>query len=55
MDAVLVEVYWSSAALAEHKETAHHQAWRDTLAAMMAEPHSSVKYADVLPDEEGWA
>jgi hypothetical protein len=43
MNTVLVEVYRTPDDPAEHKETAHYQAWRDTLAEMMAEPRSSVK------------
>jgi rhamnogalacturonyl hydrolase YesR len=39
---------------ARHKETAHYQTWRDTVAEMMAEPCSSVKYGNVFPDEMGW-
>jgi quinol monooxygenase YgiN len=45
---VLVEVYRSQEATAAHKETAHYQKWRDTVAEMMAEPRSSVKYEPVL-------
>ena len=30
---------------ARHRETAHYAIWRDTVAGMMAEPRSSVKYA----------
>jgi autoinducer 2-degrading protein len=51
---VLVEVYRTSEDPARHKETAHYQTWRDTVAEMMAEPRSSVKYANVFPDDEGW-
>jgi len=51
---VLVEVYRTSDDPARHKETAHYQKWRDTVADMMAEPRSSVKYANVFPDEQGW-
>ena len=51
---VLVEVYRSAEAPALHKETGHYQAWRDTVAPMMAEPRSSVKYSNVFPPEEGW-
>ena len=47
---VLVEVYRSDTAPAAHKETAHYQKWRDTVAEMMAEPRSSIKYANVFPD-----
>ena len=51
---VLVEVYRSPDDPARHKETAHYQTWRDTVAEMMAEPRSSIKYANVFPDEQGW-
>ena len=52
---VLVEVYRTSADADRHKETKHYQVWRDTVAEMMAEPRSSVKYANVFPGEDGWA
>ncbi len=51
---VLVEVYRTAAAPAAHKETAHYKTWRDTVAEMMAEPRTSVKYANVFPDDAGW-
>jgi quinol monooxygenase YgiN len=50
----LVEAYRSPADPKEHKKTAHYQTWRDTVAEMMAEPRSSVKYENVFPDDEGW-
>jgi autoinducer 2-degrading protein len=51
---VLVEVYRTADDPAKHKETTHYQKWRDTVADMMAEPRTSVKYANVFPDEQGW-
>ena len=51
---VLVEVYRTPEAPAQHKETAHYQAWRDAVAPMMAEPRSAVKYSNVFPDDGGW-
>lgn len=51
---VLVEIYRSAEAPAEHKETAHYQKWRDTVADMMAEPRTSVKYSNIFPGDEGW-
>jgi quinol monooxygenase YgiN len=51
---VLVEVYRTPQAPAAHKETAHYAAWRDTVAEMMAEPRSSVKYTNLFPADEGW-
>jgi quinol monooxygenase YgiN len=47
---VLVEIYKTPQAPAEHKETAHYKTWRDTVADMMAEPRTSVKYANVFPE-----
>lgn len=48
---MLIEIYRSVAATAAHKETAHYAVWRDAVAAMMAEPRSSVKYTGVIPSE----
>lgn len=44
---LLVEVYRTPDAPARHKETAHYQKWRDTVAPMMAEPRASVKFANM--------
>lgn len=51
---VLVEVYRTPEDPARHKETAHYQIWRETVAEMMAEPRHSLKYANLFPDDEGW-
>ncbi len=51
---VLVECYRTADAPATHKETVHYAKWRDTVAAMMAEPRSSVKYTNIFPDDGGW-
>ncbi len=51
---VLIEVYRTAEAPAQHKETPHYATWRDTVAPMMAEPRSSVKYSNVFPEDEGW-
>jgi len=45
---VLVEVYRTADAPAQHKETAHYAKWRDTVVPMMAEPRTSVKYGNVF-------
>ncbi len=45
---VLVEVYRTADAPAKHRETAHYAKWRDTVASMMAEPRTSVKYGEVF-------
>ena len=52
---VLVEVYRTADDPARHKDTAHYKKWRDTVADLMAEPRSSVKYGNVFPDEQGWS
>ena len=51
---LLVEVYRSAEASAAHKETEHYKKWRDTVASMMAEPRSSVKYTNLNPSDEGY-
>ena len=51
---VLVEVYRTADDPAEHKKTVHYQKWRDTVADMMAEPRSNIKYINVFPEEHGW-
>ncbi|UCE47835.1 MAG: antibiotic biosynthesis monooxygenase [Phycisphaerales bacterium] len=51
---ILVEVYRTLEDPGRHKETAHYQKWRDTVAQMMAEPRSSIKYSNVFPDDQGW-
>ena len=51
---VLVEVCRTADDPARHKETAHYQTWRDTVAEMMAEPRSSNRYDNVFPDDRGW-
>src|SRR5438034_6100112 len=51
---VLVEVYRTADAPAQHKETAHYQAWRDAVAPMMAEARSSVKFSNLFPDDAAW-
>ena len=51
---VLVEAYRTPDDPGRHKETAHYQKWRDTVADMMAEPRTSIKYTNIFPDEQGW-
>ena len=51
---VLVEVYRTADDPARHKETAHYQKWRDTVADMMAEPRGAIKYTNIFPNEKGW-
>jgi quinol monooxygenase YgiN len=51
---VLVEAYRTSDAPAAHKATAHYATWRDTVAPMMAEPRTSVKFGNVFPGDSDW-
>jgi autoinducer 2-degrading protein len=51
---VLVEAYRTPEATALHKEAAHYKTWRDAVADMMAEPRTSVKYANLFPEDAGW-
>ena len=51
---VLVEVYRDEQAPTKHKETSHYALWRDTVAPMMAEPRTSIKYTNIYPDDTGW-
>ncbi len=51
---VFVEVYRTADAPAAHKLTSHYQKWRDTVASLMAEPRTSVKFTNVFPPDEGW-
>jgi (4S)-4-hydroxy-5-phosphonooxypentane-2,3-dione isomerase len=50
----LVEVYRTAEDTAHHKETAHYNIWRETVADMMVEPRVGIAYSNVFPDEEGW-
>jgi quinol monooxygenase YgiN len=51
---ILVEVYRTAEAPAQHKETVHYLAWRDAATPMMAKPRTSVKYSNICPSDEGW-
>jgi quinol monooxygenase YgiN len=46
---VLIEVYRDVAGAAAHKQTAHYQTWRDTVAPMMLEPRKSRTYISATP------
>lgn len=52
---ILYEAYYDADAPAAHKETAHYQTWRDTVADMMAEPRQGVKCTGIWPAENGWS
>ena len=50
----LVEIYRDEAASAAHKDTAHYQRWRDTVAPMMARPREATRYLNTSPDDSDW-
>jgi len=51
---ILVEVYRNEEATLQHKETEHYKKWRDTVAPMMAEPRSSVRFRNIFPADSDW-
>lgn len=51
---VLVEVYRSENAPAEHKKTKHYNAWKDKAEKMMVEPRTRIVYKNIFPDDTGW-
>ncbi|MBN2813637.1 MAG: antibiotic biosynthesis monooxygenase [Bacteroidales bacterium] len=52
---VLYEAYMSDKDLAEHKNTAHYQQWRDTVADWMAQPRQGIRHDVVFPtDRSQW-
>ena len=48
---VLIEAYRTPEAPVQHKATAHYATWRDAVAPLMAEPRTSVKFANVFPED----
>lgn len=46
---ILYEAYVSATAAAAHKQTAHYAAWRDAVAAMMAEPRRGEPMRGLFP------
>jgi autoinducer 2-degrading protein len=54
MQFILVEVYRTPEDPARHKETAHYQKWRDTVADMIGKSRTSIKLTNLFPDEKGW-
>jgi autoinducer 2-degrading protein len=51
---VLVEVYRTPEAPAVHKTTAHYAVWRDAVVPMMVAPRTSMKFANVFPEDSAW-
>jgi autoinducer 2-degrading protein len=48
---VLYEAYESPEAAAAHKETAHYQLWRDTVADWMARPRQGDRHLIIAPKD----
>jgi autoinducer 2-degrading protein len=46
---VLYEAYQSAGDAAAHKETAHYQRWRDSVADWMAEPRQGIPFTGLCP------
>ncbi len=51
---VLIEVYKTPQDQLKHRETAHYETWKNTVAEMMAEPRQGVKYVNVYPLDVAW-
>jgi autoinducer 2-degrading protein len=51
---ILVEVYRTPEAPAQHKETAHYQTWRAAVAPMMKEGRTSQQFRNIFPEDSGW-
>ncbi len=50
----LVEVYRTPEAVDLHRQTAHYQTWRVTVAEMMAEERIRVEFSNIFPADDGW-
>ena len=50
----LYEAYESTQAAAAHKETAHYQRWRNTVAPFMAAERVGIPCEVIAPDRTGW-
>lgn len=51
---ILVEVYRTPEAPAEHKATPHYQVWRAAVAPMMQEGRTSTQFRNIFPEDAGW-
>jgi len=51
---ILVEVYRTAEAPAEHKKTPHYETWRAAVATMMSEGRTSTQFRNVFPQDAGW-
>ncbi len=51
---LLVEIYRTADDQMKHRETAHYLKWRDSVAEMMAEPRTALRYINVFPEDQQW-
>ena len=51
---LLIEVYNSADGPDAHKQTTHYNAWRDGVAALMAQPRAATKYVTLFPPTRNW-
>ena len=51
---VLYEVYRNDEAPAQHRETAHYQAWVAKVPDMLAEPRTRTLYSNFFPADAEW-
>ncbi len=51
---ILVEIYRTPEAPAQHKATAHYLAWRDAVASLMQEGRTSQQFRNIFPEDAGW-
>ena len=48
----IYEVYSSEQGFRDHQQTPHYLAWRERVAAWMAQPRQGVKYTSLYPENE---
>ena len=51
---LLIEVYRSAEAVAQHKQTPHYNRWREAVEPLLAEPRTRLVYRGIFPAESGW-
>ena len=49
---LLIEIYKDADGPALHRQTAHYETWRSTVASMMAQQRYSTKYVEIFPADE---
>lgn len=54
-DFLLIEAYNSESGPNDHKLTNHYLQWRDSVAPLMTQPRSAIKYRPLYPPAPAWA